>query len=98
MSLFYSETNEEDRPKAHPSTRLLYSGQIGLTLPDYMLDIGPVRLSVFDLLTLIPPRGVEQLEQSGFKVPSDFEKGWLSDTVRPYFVFHFKIILRYIIR
>ncbi|XP_028518051.1 uncharacterized protein LOC114574227 [Exaiptasia diaphana] len=46
-----------------------------------MLDIGPVRLSVFDLLTLIPPRGVEQLVQSGFKVPSDLERGWLSDTV-----------------
>lgn len=61
-------------------TRLLNAWRVNLGIDDVMLEIGPSRLTVGDLWTLLPPHEAAQcyLVTSSIR---DFVGGWLVDKV-----------------
>lgn len=66
--------------KSDPVSRLTNASKIGLGLNDVMLEVGPARLTVSDLWTLIPPN-ISSRHSFITNSIKGFVGGWLVDKV-----------------
>ena len=66
--------------KHEPVSRLIEAHKIGLGTNSIMIEVGPTKLTVGDLWTLIPP-DVARRHNSETKSLKNFRPGWLIDKV-----------------
>ena len=66
--------------KHEPVSRLIEAHKIGLETTSIIIEVGPTKLTVGDLWTLIPP-DVARRHNSETKSLKNFRPGWLIDKV-----------------
>ena len=66
--------------KCDPVSRLVNANRVGLGINGVVLEVGPARLTVSDLWTLIPPN-ISSRHSSLTTSITGFVKGWLVDKV-----------------
>ena len=74
MIFFYSNRKHE------PLSRLITARRNGLKATDVLLDVGPTKLTIGDLWTLMPP-DVSRKHSSETSSLTNFRPGWLIDKV-----------------
>ena len=67
--------------KHEPLSRLITATKKGFKTQDVLLDVGPTKLTIGDLWTLIPP-DMARKHSSETSSITNFRPGWLIDKVR----------------